>query len=282
MSALPLAFENYPTNNGALQLSNILTAASLSSDQNNYNPTGFATAGTIRLTSSVPVNITGIGAMNDGECKILHNIGSNNITLKNASGSSTSGNQFAFLTGDIILGANSVVAIQYDLTSTKWRAFVPIVTEANLNITNVTTGNVSNTAHGFAPITPANAALCLNGAGAYSNPVALAVAFAGSITPATLTGDQNDYSPGISVASCIRLSGGAADRNITGLSAGSDGQLITITNIGTTNALILVDQSASSLAANRFLFGANKTISSLGSYTIRYDGTGGRWRPFSG
>ena len=44
------------------------------------------------------------------------------------------------------------------------------VTEANITLSNVATGNVSITAHGFAPILPNNATEYLDGTGNYSTP----------------------------------------------------------------------------------------------------------------
>jgi hypothetical protein len=118
MSALPEAFQNYPTNNGALGFSKGVNPASLSADQNNYN-TG-SNAGTIRLTASVAVNITGLLAGNDLELKIIHNIGGNNITLKDESASSGAANRFALL-ADLVLATDGCVALQYDATSQRWR-----------------------------------------------------------------------------------------------------------------------------------------------------------------
>lgn len=104
----------------------------------------------------------------------------------------------------------------------------------------------------------------------------------GSITPTALSGDVNDYNPtGLATALAIRLDGGAADRNITGLSAQAGGTLITIYNIGTTNNLKLVNQSASSSAANRFLLPNDTTLPPNTALALWYDGTSSRWRPWS-
>lgn len=99
----------------------VISPTSLASSQNNYAPTGFATASTIRLTSSTSVNITGLAGGTNGRFIILHNIGSNNIVLVNSSGSSTAANQFLF-NGNITLGANQSVTLRYDGTSSRWRA----------------------------------------------------------------------------------------------------------------------------------------------------------------
>ena len=76
------------------------------------------------------------------------------------------------------------------------------------------------------------------------------------LTPTQISADQNNYNPaGLAAASVLRLSSDAT-RNITGLSGGTDGRLIIIENVGA-NAIVLKDASASSGAANRFLFGAD-------------------------
>lgn len=103
------------------------------------------------------------------------------------------------------------------------------------------------------------------------------------ITPTALSGDVNDYAP-TSLQTCmiIRLSGGAANRNITGLAATNigDGAIVTITNIGTTNNLVLVHASASSAAANRFSLpaAANVTLTPGMSQRLWYDLTSTVWR----
>lgn len=117
---LPEYFGNYPTANGALSLANVITPTALAADQNNYNPTGLAAAGTIRLSSSAAVNITGLAAGLHAQLKILHNVGAFNITLKKSSASSTAANQFDLI-ADYVLAPSAIVAVQYDLTSAKWR-----------------------------------------------------------------------------------------------------------------------------------------------------------------
>ena len=108
------------------------------------------------------------------------------------------------------------------------------------------------------------------------------LSFGGALTPAALSGDVNNYNPtGLGSSFAIRIDGGASDRNITGLATGSDGRLVEIINIGSTNTLTLVNQSSSSTAANRMLFGADVVIGINQSVVMRYDGTTARWRPFT-
>lgn len=106
-------------------------------------------------------------------------------------------------------------------------------------------------------------------------------AFTGDISPAQITADQNDYNPtGLSTATVLRLSTDAA-RNITGLAGGADGRILVLLNIGAFD-FVLVDESASSSAANRFAFDANATVAGDQSIIIIYDSTSSRWRKAGG
>jgi hypothetical protein len=105
--------------------------------------------------------------------------------------------------------------------------------------------------------------------------------FAGTLTPTALSSNQNDYSPAsLATATSLRIDGGAADRNITGLAGGADGRIIEVVNIGTTNLLVFKEQNASSTAANRFLNGADVAVGPNKAVVLRYDGTSSRWRTF--
>lgn len=107
------------------------------------------------------------------------------------------------------------------------------------------------------------------------------VAFRGDISPAQITADQNNYNPtGLADAAVLRLSSDAA-RNITGLAGGADGRIIIIHNIGSFD-IVLVDESASSTAANRFALNANVTISADQVAILQYDSTSSRWRAVAG
>src|SRR5262245_52826924 len=106
--------------------------------------------------------------------------------------------------------------------------------------------------------------------------------FAGTLSPTALSGNVNDYNPAsLSTALALRIDGGAADRNITGLAGGADGRIITVTNIGSSNNLVLTNQDSSSSTANRFLLSANITLAPNTSIALRYDNTTQRWRPWS-
>jgi hypothetical protein len=109
-----------------------------------------------------------------------------------------------------------------------------------------------------------------------------AFALSGTLTPTALSGNVNDYNPAnLATAAILRIDGGAADRTITGLASSVNGRIITLTNIGSSNKLILSEQNASSTAANRFLSSANIELPPNTSVALRYDATSSRWRPLS-
>jgi len=104
-----------------ISVSGDLTPSQLASSQNNYAPDDFATSSILRLSSSTDVNITGLAGGSDGRTITIFNVGSNTITLKNQSGSSSDANRFA-INADIALGADQSATLIYDATSQRWRS----------------------------------------------------------------------------------------------------------------------------------------------------------------
>lgn len=103
----------------------------------------------------------------------------------------------------------------------------------------------------------------------------------GIISPPSFAVAQNDYAPtGINSANVIRLAATLAS-NITGILAPSPvrSKLITLVNTSAVT-LTLVNNSASSLAANRFQIGANVAITTGKSQQLWYDVTTAAWRVF--
>ncbi|WOK19958.1 DUF2793 domain-containing protein [Rhodopseudomonas sp. BAL398] len=98
----------------------------------------------------------------------------------------------------------------------------------------------------------------------------------GVVAPPPLSADQNDYAPaGLGAASLLQISSAAA-RDITGLAGGAEGRIITVINVGG-QTLTLRDDSAASLAANRFALGGNLALPARQAAVLRYDGTAQRW-----
>lgn len=102
-----------------------------------------------------------------------------------------------------------------------------------------------------------------------------------TISPATLTGDVNDYAPaGLETTSFVRVDTGAALRNITGIAAPAGDRKLTIVNVGATFDLVLKHEDVLSVAANRFAIGGalDFTMAPGGVATLFYDGTSSKWR----
>lgn len=96
--------------------------------------------------------------------------------------------------------------------------------------------------------------------------------------------NQNDYSPtgwndaDPNKATAICISGSASIK-ITGLAGGTDGRVAIIENQSSDHIIILEDDSASSLAANRFNFRNPVFLLPNGSITLLYDTTHQKWEP---
>ena len=97
-----------------------------------------------------------------------------------------------------------------------------------------------------------------------------------TVTPATITADQNDYSPGANAQ--VRLASDAK-RTITGLLFVADGQRKIFSNVGVNN-IVFAHESTSSAAANRIILSRahDTTLYPGDTIEIIYDGDSNRWR----
>lgn len=98
----------------------IKTTATLSADKDNFGGPESVSYGMFRISSSLAVNITGLGQGTDGRIVRFHNVGAYTITLKDESASSATANRFA-LSMDLPIAPDECVALQYDATSQRWR-----------------------------------------------------------------------------------------------------------------------------------------------------------------
>ena len=104
-----------------------------------------------------------------------------------------------------------------------------------------------------------------------------------------ITANVNDYEGGsagaLETASILLLTANAGGTfNITGVKASQPGRVLLFCNIDTTGTLVLVHQSTSSAAPNRFrnAVGANITLSFGECVWAVYDGGISRWRAITG
>ena len=120
--------------------------------------------------------------------------------------------------------------------------------------------------------------------GTYPSPTvkqsSVAFGFTGIITPTALSGNTDNWNPtGMSGANVIRASASAA-YNLTGIAGGANGRIIILKNVGS-YTITLVNESASSLAANRFtLLNDIAMVPNKGAF-LQYDNVTSRWREIS-
>jgi hypothetical protein len=99
---------------------NDISPTQIVANQNDYAPTGHATAVIFRVSSDAPRSITGLAGGTDGRIVIIHNIGAFDITFTNQDVLSLVGNRFLFAT-NVTIEPDKSLQIIYDATSTKWR-----------------------------------------------------------------------------------------------------------------------------------------------------------------
>lgn len=113
----------------ALTLANTLSPSTISSDQNDYNPTGLSSANTLSLSSSTAVNITGLAGGATGRILVVVNAGANPITFKHQSSSSTGANKFYFPNlADVTINRGQYLILRH---STFWQSMSAV--EAGTN-----------------------------------------------------------------------------------------------------------------------------------------------------
>lgn len=129
----------------------VLAPSQITADQDNYNPTGLAMAGTLRLDTDASRTITGIAGGKNNRILSLLNVGSNPIILSSTSTASTAANRFS-IAGDIVIMPNSSAVIWYDSTASRWKALVqpvlgkiPVWVPATAMISRTTNGGAAGT-----------------------------------------------------------------------------------------------------------------------------------------
>ncbi len=107
----------------------VLTPSQITSNQNDYAPTGHGSVAQFRLSTDAARDVTGLAGGATARLVTIHNVGSFDLTLKDESGSSTAANRFA-LGADLRLKPDHAIALRYDATSSRWRAVKCMTPEA--------------------------------------------------------------------------------------------------------------------------------------------------------
>ena len=93
-------------------------------NENDWSPTDIGTSSVLHITvTGGPFEITGINSNTNADGRIIilqYASGTEILTLRNDSGSSTDTNRFAFL-NNVVLTLNDVIILQYDSSILRWR-----------------------------------------------------------------------------------------------------------------------------------------------------------------
>lgn len=101
----------------------IISPPQITANQNDYAPTGLATADILRLDSDGDYNLTGLDATGVSKLvKKLINIGANTLTIKSEDAGSSAANRFITIGDlDVGIGPREVVDVFYDSVTARWR-----------------------------------------------------------------------------------------------------------------------------------------------------------------
>lgn len=155
----------------AVKLSGLISPTQIAANTNDYAPTGFSTASTMRISTDASRNITGLAGGADGRIVVIHNVGSFAAVLTNQDAASTAANRFLF-GGDMTLAADTSVTLRYDGTSSRWRAITsPGSGGGGGGVTSVTVAaGAGTTASGTCTITTSGTCtVAVDGAFGYRN-----------------------------------------------------------------------------------------------------------------
>ncbi len=103
-----------------LALSAVIAPPQITANQNDYNPTGVATASVLQVSSDIARTVTGLAGGAEGRVLCLVNIGSQPIALSDESTSSSAANRFT-LGANLTVAAKQAAMLRYDGTATRWR-----------------------------------------------------------------------------------------------------------------------------------------------------------------
>lgn len=121
------AFSGVSDVQGTLKLTGFVTATAIAANQNDYTATDgsntCSTKAVLRLSATgASRNVTGLSCgQAEGDIKIIHNVGSQNIVLTNQDTGSTAANRFLF-GGDVTLQPDYSITVKYDAVTLRWRA----------------------------------------------------------------------------------------------------------------------------------------------------------------
>ena len=115
-----LAPASLAVSGGPFALAGDLSPATLTASQNDYSPTGLATASVLRLATDATRTLTGLAGGADGRVLLVVNVGAQNLVLADESSSSSAANRFGF-DASVTLPPEAAATLWYDGTAARWR-----------------------------------------------------------------------------------------------------------------------------------------------------------------
>lgn len=110
-----------PTLSTSVLLTGVITPAQITANQNDYAPTGFATASVLRLDTDAFRTITGIAGGAAGRIIIIQNVGANILAFASEDSGSTAANRFYVPSGTgFHLEQYGTAMFYYDGTFSRW------------------------------------------------------------------------------------------------------------------------------------------------------------------
>lgn len=124
----PHTFNDSITFAEEVTFNNVITPSAISSNQDDYSPTGWAGANIVRLStnSASSRDLNGVASVSPGQLKWLVNLGPGTIRLQHEAGTSSGSNRFLLTSGTTFgILVNGVCGILYDASSSRWRPIYP-------------------------------------------------------------------------------------------------------------------------------------------------------------
>ena len=116
-------------------LSGILTPATITVDENNYNPAGLSGASILALSSDAARAITGLAGGASGRIVVLVNVGTFSLKLVSASGSSDPANRFSLKRSFTAIAPGCGIILAYNVEASRWRVMTDQRTLTNFTST---------------------------------------------------------------------------------------------------------------------------------------------------
>lgn len=104
-----------------LALSGVLAPPQLGGNQNDYAPSGLASAAVLQVSSDAGRSISGLAGGTEGRVIVIVNVGSQPITLLDDSAASAAAHRFA-LGSPVAVLSRQAVMLRYDGTAQRWQA----------------------------------------------------------------------------------------------------------------------------------------------------------------